>query len=310
MLPDMKKSYPSITRFEQHVELKDYRPPTKDEYVRNIRRLANHFNCDPARLSEDRIRQYFLFLRQDRRSGNSTMKMVKYALRSFFVEHLKIKKWSVFDDLRISEPLVLPVVLSRAEVQTVLNAVKEPRFRVCLRLMYYCGLRVSEAVGLQIKDIHGRENPPRLHIRDGKGGKDRYVPIAPAMVEELRQWWRVHRNPKFLFPTPGMGKGAGQRPLVLIEAMKRSLDSMREHSVQIAYRLAQEASGVNPDSTPHTLRHSYATHLLEEGVSLLQISRYLGLDSLNTTVIYTHLTAVSEMRTQTALKNLHQPLKP
>jgi len=92
--------------------------------------------------------------------------------------------------------------------------------------------------------------------------------------------------------------------------MKRSLDSMREHSVQIAYRLAQEASGVNPDSTPHTLRHSYATHLLEEGVSLLQISRYLGHDSLNTTVIYTHLTAVSEMRTQTALKNLHQPLKP
>jgi site-specific recombinase XerD len=92
--------------------------------------------------------------------------------------------------------------------------------------------------------------------------------------------------------------------------MQHSLEPMGEKGVQIAYRLARDAAGVNPDSTPHTLRHSYATHLLEEGVSLLQISRYLGHDSLNTTVIYTHLTAVSEMRTQTALKNLHQPLKP
>ena len=120
ILSGMKISYPSITLFEQHVELKDYRPPTKAEYVRNVRRLANHFQCDPATLTEDRIRQYFLFLRQDRHSGSSTMKMVKYALLSFFIEHLKVKGWSVFDDLRISDPLVLPVVLSRSEVQKVL----------------------------------------------------------------------------------------------------------------------------------------------------------------------------------------------
>jgi integrase/recombinase XerD len=300
----MKITYPCISSFQQHVELKDYRPPTKAEYVRNIRRLAKHFQCDPATLSENQIRQYFLYLRQEQHSTSSTMKMVKYSLRSFFIEHLKIKEWSVFDDLRISEPLILPVVLSRAEVQTVLSAVREPRFLACLRLMYHCGLRVSEAVGLEIKDIHGRENPPRLHIRDGKGGKDRFVPMTAAMVQELRQWWSTHRNPKFLFPNPGKGTAA------LNQSLFRSKEPMGKQSVQIAYRLAREACGVNPSSTPHTLRHSYATHLLEEGVSLLQISRYLGHDSLNTTVIYTHLTAVSEMRTQAALKNLHQPLKP
>ena len=105
----------------------------------------------------------------------------------------------------MAEPQVLPTVLSRAEVQAVLGAVREPRFRACLRLMYHCGLRVGETVRIEVNDIHGREKPPRLHIRCGKGGKDRFVPLAPAMVEELRTWWRTHQNPKFLFPSPGRG---------------------------------------------------------------------------------------------------------
>src|SRR6184192_3907577 len=78
----------------------------------------------------------------------------------------------------------------------LLGVVREPRFRTCLGLMYHCGLRVGEAVRIEVKDIHGRENPPRLHVKNGKGGKDRYVPISAAMVEELRQWWRTHQNPR------------------------------------------------------------------------------------------------------------------
>lgn len=303
----MKINYPSITQFEQLVELKDYREPTKKEYVRYVRKLAEHFQCDPGTLTENQIREYFLFLRQHKHYKHSPMKAAKYSLLCFFVEHLKVKGWTVFKDVRIAEPQVLPIVLSRTEVQAVLGAVREPRFRACLRLMYHCGLRVGETVRIEIKDIHGRENPPRLHIRNGKGGKDRFVPITPAMVQELRDWWKTHQNPKFLFPTPG--RGWADRTLTLSQQMNLSTGPMSESCVQTAYRMARAASGVNTSSTTHTLRHSYATHLLEEGVSLLQISRYLGHESIETTVIYTHLTAISEARTQVALTTLFQALK-
>jgi len=304
----MKLNYPSISQFQQLVELKDYRPATKKEYVRYVCKLAEHFQCDPATLTENQIREYFLFLRQHKHYKHSPMKAAKYSLLCFYLDCLKVQGWSVFKEVRIAEPQVLPLVLSRQEVQRLLAAVREPRFRTSLRLMYHCGLRVGEALAVQVPDIHGRETPPRLHIRNGKGGKDRYVPIAPAMVEELRQWWRTHQNRKFLFPSPG--RGWADRTLTLSQSMAQATTSMSVSSVQMAYRLARAASGVNSASTTHSLRHSYATHLLEEGVSLRQISQYLGHESLDTTVIYTHLTAISEARTQAALTALYQPLKP
>jgi len=300
-------NYPSITQFQQLVELKDFRKPTKKEYVRYVRKLAEHFQCDPATLTENQIREYFLFLRQHKHYSRSPMKLAKYALLCCCVQLLKVTGWTVFKEVRIAEPQVLPMVLSRSEVRSVLGVVREPRFRTCLGLMYHCGLRVGEAVRIEVKDIHGRENPPRLHVKNGKGGKDRYVPISAAMVEELRQWWRTHQNPRFLFPTPG--RGWADRTFTLSQSMHQGTGPMSESCVQSAYRMARAASGVNPASTTHTLRHSYATHLLEECVSLLQISRYLGHNTLDTTVIYTHLTAVSEARTQAALSKLYQNLK-
>ena len=302
-----KFNYDSITQFQQHVDLKDYRPPTRKEYVRNLRKLAEHFQSDPASLTENQLREYFLFLRQHKQYKHSAMKAAKFALRSFYLECLKQTAWTVFGELRIAEPDVLPVVLSRQEVHSLLGALTEPRFRTCLRLMYHCGLRVGETVSIRLRDIHGRETPPRLHIRNGKGGKDRYVPLAPPMLEELRQWWRTHQNPEWLFPAPG--RAWADRTLTLSQLMRRATEPMSVSSVQMAYRLARAASAVNSASTTHSLRHSYATHLLEEGVSLRQISQYLGHESLDTTVIYTNLTSISEARTQAALTALYQPLK-
>jgi integrase/recombinase XerD len=300
-------NYTSITKFQELVELKDYRPPTKKEYVRYVRKCAAHFQCDPATLTEDHLREYFLFLRQHKHDTRSPMKVAKCALRCFFRELLKVEGWTVFEELRIAEPEVLPMVLSRQEVQQVLAAVREPRFRTCLRLMYHCGLRVGETVRIEVQDIHGRENPPRLHIRNGKGGKDRYVPLSRPIVGELRQWWRTHQNPQFLFPSPG--RFWAERSESLSQRMQRSTEPMSVSSVQMAFKLARAQSGISSVATPHTLRHSYATHLLEEGVSLRQISAYLGHESLDTTVVYTHLTAVSEARTQVALAALYRTLK-
>ena len=200
----MKLNYPSISRFQQFVELKDYRPPTKKEYVRNVCKLAEPFQCDAASLTENQVREYFLFLRQHKHYKSAPMKAAKYALLSFYLDCVKLSGWTVFKEVRIAEAEVLPIVLGRAEVQALLAAVREPHFRTALRLIYHCGLRVVEAVRIQVQDIRGRETPPRRYIlRNGKAGKDRFVPIAPPMVEELRHWWRTHCNPKFLFPSPG-----------------------------------------------------------------------------------------------------------
>ena len=108
-------------------------------------------------------------------------------------------------EVRIAEPIILPVVLSREEVAAVLHAVREARMGVCLELIYHCGLRVGEAVAVQVRDLHESRTPtPRLHVREGKGGHDRYVPMSPGMVARLRQWWRQHRHPIWMFPGPGI----------------------------------------------------------------------------------------------------------
>ena len=245
-------AYPSISQFTQFVELKDYRPATKKEYVRYVRKLAGHFQCDPATLCENQLREYFLFLRQHKHYKAAPMKAAKYSLMAFFLDCVKVQGWTVFNEIRIAEPQVLPVVLSRSEVQSLLGAVTEPRFRTVLSLMYHCGLRVGEAVAIAVRDVHGREHPPRLHIRNGKGGKDRFVPIAAAMVEELRRWWAMHRNPKCLFPSPG--RGWADRSESLSQSMGQSTAPMSVSSVQMAYRLARAASAVNSASTTHSLR--------------------------------------------------------
>jgi len=304
----MNNTYVSITQFQQLVQLKDYRPPTRKEYVRMVRKLAEHFQCDPATLSEDHLRTYFLFLREQKHLGRSAMSIAKAALRCFFTDLLHVQGWTVFADLRIAQPLVLPVVLTRQETATLLAALREPRFITCLRLIYHCGLRVGEAVRLEVRDILSRQVPPRLHIRQGKGGKDRLVPLAPPMVEDLRLWWKTHRHPQFLFPSPG--RAWKERNRTLSERLAAAKTHLSVSAVQLAFRLARAQSGIRSDATVHTLRHCYATHLLEEGVSLRQISQYLGHGSLQTTLVYTHLTAVSEAKTQAALTTLYRQINP
>jgi site-specific recombinase XerD len=158
---------PSIKQFKEYVQLRDYRPATKDHYVRYLWKLAEHFDCDPATLTENQLRQYFLFLREELQCSPSIMKGVKWALRCFYKECLKVGAWTVFEDLRIAEPKTMPVVLAREQVQKLLSMVRERRFSVCLRLIYYCGLRISEALNLEVKDIGQHQGSPHLHIRNG-----------------------------------------------------------------------------------------------------------------------------------------------
>ena len=295
---------PSLAKFAAFVELKDFRPPTKKEYVRYLRKLGEHYACDPAALAEDQLRAYFLFLRQEKKFGGSAMKLARCALRCFFRDCLHVAGWTVFEEVRVAPPQTLPLVLTREQVATLLGALREPRYRAALTLIYHTGLRVGEAVRIELRDLRETHTPhPRLHVRCGKGGKDRFVPLAPAMVTQLRAWWQTHRHPQWLFPGPTSGWRERAQPA---DAAARAASHLSVSAVQNTFRLARATSGLPVEATVHTLRHCYATHLLEEGVSLRLISQYLGHASLETTVIYTHLTPLNEARTRAALEVLHR----
>jgi integrase len=300
-------THPSITKFTAFVQLKDFRGPTKKEYVRYVRKCAEHFQCDPLTLSEDQLRSYFLFLRQQKQFGASAMKLARCALRAFFRDCHHIEGWTVFEEVRCAPPQTLPLVLSRQEVATLLGTVREPRYRTALTFIYHTGLRVGEAVRVQLRDLRDTHTGhPRLHVRCGKGGKDRYVPLAPAMVAQLRDWWKTHRHPHFLFPGPTSGWRERAQPT---DAAQRAERHLSVCAVQNTFRLARAAAGLPAQATVHTLRHCYATHLLEEGVSLRLISQYLGHASLETTLVYTHLTPLNEERTRAALLTLHHAVQ-
>jgi integrase len=232
------------------------------------------------------------------------MKLARCALRSFFRDCLHVAGWTVFEEVRIAPPQTLPLVLSREEVAALLGAVQQPRYRTALTLIYHTGLRVGEAVRIEVRDLKDTHTPhPRLHVRCGKGGEDRYVPLAPAMVAQLRDWWQTHRHPQWLFPGPSSGWRERAQPA---DAAQRAERHLSVSAVQNTFRLVRAVTGLPLEATVHTLRHCYATHLLEEGVSLRLISQYLGHASLETTLIYTHLTPLNEARTRAALATLHQ----
>lgn len=292
---------PSIQEFRHFVELRDLAPSTRDEYVRSVRVLARHFQLDPASLTEAQVRSFFLEVRKSGRYGPVSLSVFRCALRLFFAEHLRLgREWRVFSDLRIRRPETLPEVLSQEEVGTLLQALREPRFRTCLTLIYHCGLRISEALALQVGDI--RSPLGVVNVRAAKGRKDRCVPIAPAMIDQLRDFWRTHSHPRWIFPS------VGRAWREVVHHRDENLATADAHlsptAVQNAFRLARAEVGLRPAVTVHTLRHSFATHLLEAGVSLRLISEYLGHKSLDTTAIYLHLTAPNEARAREALGEL------
>jgi integrase/recombinase XerD len=173
----------------------------------------------------------------------------------------------------------LPVVLSIDEVRAILAQVSSPRHRVCLTTIYTCGLRISEGVTLNVTQLDRARRV--IHIRNGKGGKDRMVPLPDALLTMLEAHWQTHRHPHWLFPA----RWSRNRQPDLEPSRP-----MIAGSVQRAFVLALQASGIPKAATVHTLRHSWATHLLESGVSLRIIQVWLGHQSPQTTALYTHLT--------------------
>ena len=265
-------------RMTGDLQLRGYSDRTVEAYVRAVAQLAQFYHVAPDQITEEQVRQYLLHLSAVQQVARGTFTIALCGI-TFFYQQTLGRAWTVLDIARPKGEKKLPVVLSRDEVWRVLDALRTPVYRVCLTTIYACGLRLMEGIRLQVPDIDGERK--LLHIH-GKRGKDRFVPLPDATLALLRAHWRTHRNPLWLFPT---GTGSHVAPL-----HDPAIGPISDASLQSAFVRAVKQSGVHKRAHVHTLRHSYATHLLEAGVNLCLIQDYLGHRSPNTTAIYLHLT--------------------
>jgi integrase/recombinase XerD len=266
-------------RLIDDLHLRGYAERTVETYVAVVARLARHFHAAPDQLSEAQLRDYLLHLTRERKLARSTVTQVLSG-RRFFYEQTLGRRWTILDIARPPRDRKLPVVLSRDEVWRVLAAVRTPAYRVCLTTIYSCGLRLREALDLRVDQVDG--DRLLLHVRHGKGGVDRMVPVPHVLLTLLRAHWRRHRNPVWMFPAPRR-----RPPRPVSDPAVGPIDAT---VLQRTFIRAVTDSGVVKRAHVHTLRHSYATHLLEAGVPLALIQEYLGHSSPSTTAIYTHVT--------------------
>lgn len=266
------------TRMTQAMQLNGMADRTRGAYARAVRMLIEFHGKDPDELDSDELQSYFLHRRNVSRWSPSTLRICYAGIR-FYYEKVSHKDWPLLKILRAQREQRLPSVLSDEEVRRIFIHVATPHNRAFLTTVYSCGLRLQEALNLEVSDIDSSRMV--IHVHRGKGAKDRYVPLPQATLEVLRRHWSTHRNPSLLFPALGRGGiGAGS-----------ATTPMAKSSVQGALREAVAAAGIHKRQVSvHTLRHSYATHLLEAGVNIHAIQRYLGHAHLETTMVYLHLT--------------------
>ena len=251
---------------------------TQQAYARAVRQLIEFYGKDPNLITEQELQDYFLHRRNIDEWAPNTLKICYCGIR-FFFEHVIRRDWHLFDILKAQSEKRLPCVLSQPEVHSILKNVRTFHNYTYLTTVYSCGLRLQEALFLQVSDIDGERG--MIHVHRGKGAKDRFVPLPEETLALLRRYWVTHRNPTLIFPA--LGRNMKNGPV--------AKTPMAGDSVQGAFRRAKAAAGITKRRVSvHTLRHSYATHLLEAGVNLRVIQKYLGHAQLETTMIYLHLT--------------------
>jgi site-specific recombinase XerD len=253
----------------EDLQLRGLAPKTQQCYVAAVHQLAHHYQRPPDQLSEEELRQYFLFLLNEKKVAESTFRIHLYGIK-FLYEMTLQRPWPVFDLVRPRKSQKLPIVLSVQEVRQLLSLVENSKARMCLQLIYACGLRLTEGTQLQVADI----DPQRMlvRVRQGKGGKDRLVPLAPRVLALLREYWQRQRPRPWVFPA------------------RHRAGPLSPTSPQKTFKAVVRQSGIPKDASVHTLRHSYAIHLLERRVPVRVIQELLGHKSPSTTARYTHLT--------------------
>jgi integrase/recombinase XerD len=276
---------PLRQRFLDDLRLRNYSPRTLETYVSCVARFARHFGRSPDQLGSEEIRAFQLYLLEQGASWclfNQTVCALRFFYRVTLGrgENLPVIPFG-------KKPKRLPCVLSPEEVLRLLDATPPGRYRTLFQTTYACGLRLNEVIHLRVTDIDSGRMV--LHVRQGKGNKERLLPLSPRLLDELRGYWRYYHPRTWLFPSR-----SGSKPV-------------NENSVQkLCQRLLKEV-GITKPASFHTLRHSFATHLLEAGVDVVTLQKLLGHSDLSTTAHYLHLTSERLHQTPSLLDLLALP---
>lgn len=242
-------------------------------YTREVRLLVEFCGKTPDLISQHELEEYFLHRKNVTKWSAASLRVCYSGIR-FFFEKILQREWNIFGYLRAERSRKLPAVLSQEEIRRIFSCVRRPHIRAFLFTVYSCGLRLQEALHLEVGDIDS--DRMLIHVHRGKGAKDRMVPLPPQTLAVLREHWKSHRNARLIFPA---------------HCAVTAQSPMGKTTVQTAMRVAVRQAGITKRFVHiHCLRHSYATHLLEEGVNLRVIQRYLGHTKIETTMMYLHLT--------------------
>ena len=269
-------------RMIRDMQIRGFSPKTQKAYLGGVTRIAKHYRMSPDRLNEEQIRSYLHFLIEDRKLSQSYISQAYSGLKFLFQNTLK-QDWEAWGIPRSKKVKKLPVVLSKQEVARILGCVSNLKHRAVLMVMYSGGLRVSETVNLRPEDIDS--DRMRIRVR-GKGRNERDTILAQSALSVLRLYFSAYRPHGWLFE----GAKDGQH--------------LHPRSVQKVFIRGRDAAGITKPATSHTLRHSFATHLLEAGVDLFHIQRLLGHGSSTTTTIYLHVSNRDLAKIQSPLDGL------
>lgn len=255
-------------KMKMDFELKGYSPLTFKNYVLNIKKFSDFYNKSPELLGDFEIREYLHYCITERKLSEGTVNTIYSALR-FFYETTLERDWRLKKLFRTKVPKKLPVVLSKEEIKNIFHSIDNLKHKAILMTVYAAGLRVSEVVKLTVNDIDSKNM--QIIIREGKGKKDRYSILSESNLMILRDYWKKYKPEQFLFE--------GQMPQAHIST----------RTVQHIFTNAKNKSGIKKKASVHTLRHSFATHLLEAGTDICYIQRLLGHTRISTTTIYLHI---------------------
>ena len=256
-------------QMKMDLELKNYSARTRECYLACMRSFTLHFGKSPAEMADDEIRQYLYYLMKEKKASQSVINQ-SYSALKFFYETTLQRQWNRLRIPRVKTRKRLPVVLSKQEVASLFSATTNLKHKAILVTIYSGGLRLGEATHLKVSDIDSRRM--MIRVRQGKGMKDRYTLLGKRTLKILRIYWHTYHPSEWLFPS------------------RTPQESISPSSIQKTFKKALHEAGIKKKASVHTLRHSFATHLLEAGTDLYYIQHLLGHTTASTTSIYLHIT--------------------
>jgi integrase/recombinase XerD len=254
------------------LQLSGIKPRTQKNYLREVENLAKYFNRSPAELGETELKQYMLYMINERRLSDGTFRFYVAGLKFLYRTTLK-REWPVEKIKCPRSKRKLPMVLDLSEVESLFAVTKNLKHKAILMITYSSGLRVNETARLKLTDIDSKRMT--VKVSDGKCGKDRYSILSQTTLELLRQYWKKYRPTEWLF-----------------EGQKKD-EHISMSSIQQLFQKARKCAGITKPASVHTLRHSFATHLIEAGTSLHHVQLLLGHRSPTTTTVYLHVSRLN-----------------